>query len=176
MGSIMDSNSRNVVFRRPLLNYFRAIIFLFLASSLVVSCGDNALVDKNIAIEGRTWDYENKPHIEVEVMDTNQRYDVFLNLRHTNQYPYSNIFVLLHQQHPNGLRDTTRVEIRLAEPDGRWLGNGTGSLFSYQQLAKGNYVFPDTGRYVFSFEQNMRENPLPAVSDIGLRIVPRNNR
>lgn len=147
---------------------------VLLIGMMMSSCSDNALVDKNVAIEGRQWDYEYKPGIEVEVTDAQQRYDLFLNLRHTNNYPYSNIFVLLHQRHPNGTRDTTRVEIRLAEPDGRWLGSGSGSLFSHQQLVRGNYTFPDTGRYVFSFEQNMRENPLPEITDVGIRISPAN--
>lgn len=153
----------------------RILVILFVFGGAMLSCNDNALVDKNVAIDGHTWDYENKPHIEVEVTDNSQRYDVFLNFRHTSQYPYSNVFILMHQQHPSGFRDTTRVEIRLAEPDGRWLGKGTGSVFNHQQKVKSNYVFPDTGRYVFSFEQNMRENPLPAVSDIGLRVAPQNN-
>ena len=97
------------------------------------------------------------------------------NLRHTNNYAYANIFVLLHQHAPSGARDTTPVEIELAAPDGRWLGSGSGAVFSHQHLVRGNYTFPDTGRYVFLIEQNMRENPLPGVTDVGIRIAPAAN-
>lgn len=151
-------------------NTLWAIALLFIG--LLASCGDPALVDKNIAIDSEAWDYKKQVQFEVDVENNSQSYDIFLNFRHKSSYPYSNIFVLFHQQHPDGHQDTSRVEIRLAEPDGRWLGSGTGALFSYQQLVKSNYYFPDTGRYVLSFEQNMRENPLPGVSDIGVRIVP----
>ncbi len=147
-------------------------MLLCVAGSMLASCSDNALTDTNIAIEGRAWDYDNQPHIEVDVADATQRYDLFVNLRHTDKYAYSNIFVLLHQQNPDGSRDTARVEMRLAAPDGRWLGRGSGMLFSHQHVVRSNYAFPDTGRYVFSFEQNMRENPLLEVADVGIRIAP----
>lgn len=160
-------------FRR--FNCWAHIIFFLSITGLVTSCSDAALIDKNIPIENRSWDYANKPSIEVQVLDTSQRYDVYLNFRHTNQYAYSNVFVLLQQQYPGGLTDTTRVEIKLAESDGRWLGNGSGSIFSHQQLVKKHYSFPDTGRYIFTFEQNMRKNPLPAVADVGIRITPNTN-
>lgn len=154
------------------LRQWVSYVLLCVAGSILASCNDNALTDTNIAIEGRAWDYGNQPHIEVDVADASQRYDLFVNLRHTDKYAYSNIFVLLHQQNPDGSRDTARVEMRLAAPDGRWLGQGSGAMFSHQHLIRSNYAFPDTGHYVFSIEQNMRENPLLEVSDVGIRIAP----
>lgn len=161
--------------RARTLTRLAAGYLLWILAGLAASCSDTALTDTNVAIDDRRWDYENKPRIEVDVADASQRYDVFLNLRHTNKYTYSNIFVLLHQHDPDGGRDTTRVEIRLAAPDGRWLGSGSGAIFSHQHLVRDNYTFPDTGRYVFLIEQNMRENPLPEVTDVGIRIAPATN-
>lgn len=168
MRSLRNASSKpTATRRRPVL-----LALVVAGIGMALACNDNALVDQNEAIRDRIWDYGNRPSIEVNITDANQPYDLFLNLRHSGKYAYSNIFVLLHQHAPNGSRDTTRVEIRLAEPDGRWTGRSSGSLFSHQQLVRSNYVFPDTGRYVFSFEQNMRENPLPEVVGVGLRIAP----
>lgn len=150
---------------------FHLFLFVWFAA-IAYSCSDTALLEKNVAIKDRIWDYEDQPQITVTVTEAGKPYDIFLNLRHTAAYRFANIFVLLHQHHPSGADSTVRIEIPLAASDGRWLGSGTGNLLSYQQLIKKNYHFPDTGKYVFSFEQNMRENPLKEVTDIGIRIVP----
>jgi len=37
-------------------------------------------------------------------------------------------------------------------------------------MFRANYMFPAKGVYHFSIEQNMRDNPLHEVSDVGLRV------
>lgn len=139
---------------------------------LAASCTDTAVLDENKAIADRTWHYDDQPHFVAHITDTGQRYRIFLNLRHTPDYRYSNVFLLVHQSGPV-MRDTTeRFELHLAESDGRWLGRSSGSMYTHQQLVKENVHFPDTGKYHFVIEQNMRENPLREIADVGVRIEP----
>ncbi len=139
---------------------------------LMASCTDTALLDENVSIADHQWHYDDQPRLAVHVKDADKPYRVYLNLRHTPDYKYSNIFVLIHQRQPDGQDTTERVELRLAEPDGRWLGRGNGSVYAHQQLIKDSFRFPDTGEYVFTLEQNMRENPLEGVADVGIRVAP----
>lgn len=140
---------------------------------LAISCAeDTAVLDKNVAIADKAWHYHDKPRLMAHITDTGPPYNVYLNLRHTAEYRYSNIFLLVHRSGP-GMPDTTeRVELPLAEPDGRWLGRSTGSLYAHKYLFKENMHFADTGQYLFTIEQNMRENPLPGVADVGIRLEP----
>ena len=142
-----------------------------LACLAFISCDSNAYFEKNLPIKDQAWNYKDKPAFEVKIDDKNAKYDVFINLRHTNNYDYSNIFVLLHEK-GKGLKDTTyRKEIPLAAVDGKWYGNTAGSLYEVQFLAKENFIFPDTGTYTFALEQNMRDNPLKDVNDVGIKII-----
>jgi len=135
------------------------------------ACKDqNTLVDTNQEIEKRTWTYIDKVKVPVTISDSSQAYNVYLNLRHTGDYKYSNIFILVHEISPEGKTITERKEIKLALPDGEWLGKGSGNLYSYQVLVKSKYRFAKKGNYVFQLEQNMRDNPLREVSDAGIRI------
>jgi gliding motility-associated lipoprotein GldH len=93
-----------------------------------------------------------------------------MNLRHTADYKYSNIFVLIHQIAPGGKKVTQRKEFQLAYPDGEWLGSGAGNLYTYQLPFKEGYKFDAAGTYTFIFEQNMRDNPLREVRDVGMRV------
>lgn len=140
---------------------------------LVFACTNTAYFEENTVIANRKWDYNQTPTFQVKIDDSLAKYDIYINLRHTNLYDYSNIFVLLHGK-GKGLADTTlRKEIKLAELDGKWLGNSSGSLYEIQQLVKQGYSFPDTGIYTFAIEQNMRVNPLLEVTDVGIKIIKR---
>jgi len=147
------------------------LFLLSLVALLAHSCREQAFYEMNEPVPDRNWTYGHVPAFEVRIADTAARYDVFLRVRHTSAYPFSNLFLLLHEKGP-GLRDTAfRHEMKLAELDGRWTGTGAGGLFDNELLAKKDFVFPDTGVYRFAVEQNMRENPLREVADVGIKLL-----
>lgn len=145
-----------------------AVAFL---STVLFSCvKNNALTDTHQVISGNHWSYINKVQIPFEIADTAARYNIIINLRHTSDYKYSNIFFLIHIIAPDGKRLTERKEFTLALPDGEWLGKGSGNIYSYQLPYRTGYRFDKKGRYVIVLEQNMRDNPLREVTDAGLRL------
>ncbi|MGV3509299.1 MAG: gliding motility lipoprotein GldH [Sphingobacteriaceae bacterium] len=148
------------------------IIGIVLFAALFSGCIDNAIIDVNKEITNRNWSYIKKISVPVEITDHTKSYNLYMNLRHTADYKYSNVFVLIHQISPNRKRATERKEFQLAYPDGEWLGSGSGNLYTYQLMFKENYKFPAPGKYTFVFEQNMRDNPLREVTDVGLRVEP----
>ncbi|HYK76887.1 MAG TPA: gliding motility lipoprotein GldH [Daejeonella sp.] len=153
---------------------FRKARFFLLAiglSTALISCRDsNTLVDTNQEIMGRNWGYDNKIRVPVQIQDEQKSYNIYLNLRHSAEYKYSNIFVLLHIKGPDGKLITERKEFKLAEPNGEWVGKGSGNMYSYQLLFKKGYRFLEKGTYSIEIEQNMRDNPLREITDIGLRV------
>lgn len=147
------------------------ILYSIISLSLFTSCVDGNYYEKNQAIPNREWDYATIPSFAIHVTERGSKFDVFINLRHTGDYDFSNIHVLLHQKGPNLLDTVQRREITLAELDGKWLGNSAGVLYDIQYLAVKDLVIPDTGLYTFSIEQSMRQNPLKDVSDVGIKLI-----
>lgn len=139
--------------------------------SIFTSCGDSVtVVDSNVELGKRNWGYTEKVRIPVNIEETGIPYNVYLNLRHTSDYKYSNIFLLIHITSPDGKKTTERKEFKLALSDGEWLGSGSGNLYSYQLMIRENYKFPLKGKYMIELEQNMRDNPLDQVTDAGIRV------
>ncbi|PWG78204.1 gliding motility lipoprotein GldH [Pararcticibacter amylolyticus] len=136
------------------------------------ACTDSAVIDTNQKIDNRNWTYTQKVRFPVTIEDPAKAYNVYLNLRHTADYKYSNIFVLIHQSGPGMKTSTERREFKLAYPDGEWLGSGSGNFYTYQLQFRENYKFPSKGIYTFEFEQNMRDNPLREINDVGIRVEP----
>jgi len=155
--------------KKALVFLFTAMLFFVLLS--LAGCTDNnAVIDQNTEIVNNNWGYANKIKYAVTINNEQILYNLYLNLRVTGDYKYSNIFVLIYQSGPDKKAAATRYEFKLANPDGEWLGQGSGNLYSYQVPFRLNYKFPAKGVYQFSIEQNMRDNPLHEVSDVGLRV------
>lgn len=128
------------------------------------------IADQSTGIENQNWGYNNRVRTDFVIDDITITYNLYLNLRVTPDYKYSNIFVLIHQIGPDKKVETSRYEFTLADKDGEWLGQGTGNLYSYQVTYKTKYKFPAKGKYRIEVEQNMRDNPLRNVSDAGVRV------
>ena len=147
---------------------FSSLLFILAGLS---SCTDpNAVFDQNTEIGNRNWSYLNKMRYDVKIDDPSVPYNLYLNLRVTGDYKYSNLFVLITQGPLNSKANSARYEFKLAKADGEWLGKGTGNLYSYQLPFEKSFKFPAKGVYHFEIEQNMRDNPLHEVSDVGLRV------
>lgn len=125
---------------------------------------------KNIAIPDYAWDYSFHPRFEVRITDTTARYNIEVTIRHTNAYPFSNIWLLVSTNYTGHKPKSRRVELPLANREGRWLGSGMGDVFEHRIPIQQNARFDKSGIYYFSFEQNMRLNPLPHIMSVGLRI------
>jgi len=152
------------------MNNIKYYFFLAIICIATLGCDTNNLADLNVSMPKRNWSYVNKVKASVEIKDHSKPHTVYFKLRHTADYRYSNIFVLLHVKAPGQKKTTRRFEYKLAESDGQWLGSGSGNLFTYKLNMLTNYRFPANGVYEFEIEQNMRDNPLKEVSDAGITI------
>ena len=135
------------------------------------SCGDkNSIYDESVVIPNASWDNKNFPYFDIQVDDTISSYDFYLNIRHLENYRYSNFYMFLHTTFPNGNQTHDTIECILSYPDGRWIGDGSGSVRNLKILLNNNLRFPIRGNYHFEIEQAMREPMLDGITDIGLRV------
>ncbi|SMO60451.1 gliding motility lipoprotein GldH [Solitalea koreensis] len=150
--------------------FFKAFSLILITSIISVSCSDSAVFDDNKNIDRKGWSFHDKADFNVKI-ETPGIYNVFLNLRHTDDYRYSNIFLLMSVQAPGQKEvEKRRIEVKLAEQDGHWLGNGSGNLYARRVFLTDKINFLRPGEYHFELEQNMRDEPLLEIADIGIRI------
>lgn len=142
------------------------ILLLFLTA---ISCDPNMVYDQYVPIEGGLWKWVDAREFKVDITDTTSLNDIYLQVRHTVEYPLSNLYMFVHVKGPTGqvLKDT--VNLILASPDGRWTGRGNGNLRELQLLYRKQTQFRTSGVYTFTIEQGMRNPELP-VTDLGIRV------
>jgi len=78
------------------------------------SCNPNRVYEKNIDIKDNVWDKDVKTSYTVDIEDTTQHYDVYVNIRHTTFYQFSNLWIMIYTTFPDGKRLTQRIEIHVS--------------------------------------------------------------
>lgn len=140
---------------------------LFIISLSLFSCDKNRIYELNTDIKNNNWTYIDKKDFEFNITKTNS-IQALINFRHTSNFSSRNIILLLQSTNPKGIKDTININIPLSEPNGMWYGKCSGNICNIQYPL--DFNFTDTGKYIFSLQQNMRKNPLPNAMSIGIRI------
>lgn len=150
----------------------RSYLYAILLFSLVIQSCDDAVYNKMKPVSPEGWHMNEPVKFDVEVSDTSTLYDFYVMIRHQTDYAYSNLYCFVSTTMPGDSISTDTIEFVLAQPDGTWIGNGTGSLRTNDVLISRKFVFPSTGLYSFEFTQAMRDTMLTGITDLGIRITP----
>lgn len=146
------------------------ILLSFTMVMLCVSCDSNKVYEDNLPMENNNWLSEDIKSFSFEVTDTISPVNIYVNLRTTTDYAYSNIYVFLYTEFPNGVSDKDTLEFLLAQPDGKWLGENSGTIVEFKGLIATGGRFSTAGEYTFKLQHAMREESLPEIVDVGIRV------
>ena len=149
----------------------RVYLLVALSSQLIAfSCTTIDLFEKSVTIPGHAWDNSFRPSFDFTIKDTSSLYQLYLVLRHTEKYNYTNIYIHLYARVP-GQDSTIKIQrdLLLATKEKGWLGIGMDDIYDHR-IALGDPEILKPGKYTFTLEQIMRENPLQHVLNAGIRI------
>jgi gliding motility-associated lipoprotein GldH len=146
-------------------------LFVAVCSLLILlSCDPARVYEKNIKIPDGVWEKDHKVSFEVFIDDTVSAHNLYVNVRNTSLYPYSNLHLFIETTAPSGHAIRETFEVTLADERGKWLGSGLGDIWDLQQIYKKNVRFAQRGKYTIVYQHGMRVDRLPFVLDVGLRI------
>lgn len=154
------------------MKFSRYAVYSVLAvlGALFASCDRNRVYEENMPVENGVWTIGKRAGFDVEISALNHRYNMYLNVRNSPDYPYSNLYIFMTTLLPDGKMTRDTLELTLADYDGRWLGSGMGSVKFSRFLLKNGLQFKQKGIYRFELEQGMRVKELAGIRDIGMRI------
>ncbi len=149
---------------------FRYAFQIMLLTSLLSACNKNKIFHRFADIPGNKWNNKNIVHFDVPITDTASSHNVYLLIRNTANYKFSNIYLFVTITSPAGFSVKDTVELTLADEKGRWLGKGAANLYTSRHPFKMNIRFPYRGIYTFDIEQALREAEIKNISGVGLQI------
>jgi gliding motility-associated lipoprotein GldH len=145
--------------------------FIFLLSSLLlVGCDQNVVFENNIMISPDGWKQDEVVQFEWDITDTISLHNFYVSIRNGEGYQYSNIFLFVSMEFPNGKMSVDTIDCPLADADGHWLGSGLGDLYDNRIIFKERKKFPMAGHYRITIQQAMRKENLEEIHDVGFRL------
>ena len=153
-----------------LYSIFPKVCLVLLLLFLLQSCDSKRLYEENKEIPGGQWSSKNKINFEFTIPDTTTVYNVLINVRNASQYQFANLYLFVTTTYPDGKTSKDTLDCPLQDPTGKWLGKGIGDLWDNRLLFKPSVKFRQAGKYKLEYEQAMRVDPLPMITDVGLRV------
>ncbi|MCR9182317.1 MAG: gliding motility lipoprotein GldH [Flavobacteriaceae bacterium] len=149
--------------------------FFFLFAALLMSCQSNEIHSDFVTLPNH-WSLEQNLEFIIPEIDSLTNYNIFFTVRNTNEFKFSNLFLIAAIHFPNGKVVQDTLEYQMANPDGTWLG--TGNRVKENKLwYKENIRFFEEGNYRIKLRHAMRNNAsimgvnkLEGITDVGIII------
>lgn len=145
-------------------------ILIFIIGCSFVGCQYDVLYEKNIPVNTYQWNILDTLRYDIEIKDSLQKYDLSISIRHRDQYDYTNLYINIHTLLPNGTTKSELVSLPLCDESGNWLGKCSGDICFSRILLMKKIQFPITGKYRFYITQEMRQQDLKNILDVGMRL------
>ena len=149
-------------------------VLLLIVIFLFFSCDKKRVFDEYKSM-GNTWNKDSIVTFELPVLDSTKNYNLFVNLRANNSYPFNNLFLIVAMERPNGFTKVDTLEYQMANSDGTLLGNGFSDLKESKLFFKEKINLK--GKYKVHIKQAVRENgkvpgveALDGITEVGFRI------
>lgn len=138
---------------------------------LAAACTPNRTYETTETISGQKWYRSDTLAMQVAISDTSASYNLFFVVRHTNDFPFRNLWMRLYTYYPSGKTGMLREQVILGDnATQQWLTdclqNTCNGLIPIVEGLK----FSEVGTYRFTVHHIMRTNPLPGIMDVGLRL------
>ncbi|MDA7705860.1 gliding motility lipoprotein GldH [Flavobacteriaceae bacterium] len=161
----------------------KSVLWIFLFVFVALSCQQNKVFDRYTSISNG-WNKQDVISYDFAAPDTANPYNLFINLRTTTAYKFSNLFLIVELDYPNGKVTKDTLEFLMAKPNGELLGSGFTSIKEHKLSFKGYdtpFVFTEEGTYKVQIQQAMRHRGEPngvvqleGIIDVGFSIESSN--
>ena len=149
---------------------------LFLIGTIVIfiSCNNSIVFEKYITFENQEWNTDSLLSFGYTITDTISTYKLVLNVRHSVEYEYQNLFLFVKSD-----SSTDTIELLLAEDNGKWTGKGKSNIKEFSTTILSPKIYQN-GLHSFSLELAMRDNTstelekLNGISDISFYLTTEN--
>jgi gliding motility-associated lipoprotein GldH len=175
LGTEINPETKNLIKIKKVKRMSRFFVFSFFLI-LIYSCDSKTIISMNKELPG-VWKKEEIVTFNLPELDSLKGYNLFINLRNTNDYKFNNIYLIVVMNSPYGRIVTDTLEYQMAKPDGTWLGNGIGNVKENKLWYKEHIFLNEKGPYTVSISQAMRNNGavsgvknLEGIIDVGLSV------
>lgn len=147
---------------------------------IVFSCDSKRVFDTYNSLP-EFWHQDSVQTFKFDSKDSLSTYNLFLNIRNKEDYPFNNLFLVTEITYPHGKTISDTLEYLMAYPDGSLMGTGFSTVKENKLIYKEGFHFEENGIYTIQVNQAMRKydhtdgvKALKGITDVGFRIETKN--
>lgn len=151
-------------------------ILFVLVAFLIISCDEKRVFDEYKSV-GDSWHKDSIVSFKLPKLDSLKKYNLYVNTRANNDYPFSNLFLIVSLVQPNKKVLVDTLEYEMANPDGSLMGDGFSDVKESKLFYKPNVNFKLKGDYTVKIQQAVRQtgkvagvDNLKGITEIGFRV------
>lgn len=152
----------------------KAFLISSFLSLILLACGPKYVINKTYYIADNEWTYADSLRFEFEIKDTLKLYDLIIELKHSTDFAYQNLYTQIHTTFPDGMHLNKPVSLEIANPAGEWQGKCNSKSCRIEIPIQQGAYFNQIGVYRIVLEQYMRENPVKGVQSVALKVQATN--
>ena len=137
---------------------------------LLQGCDKHVYYTDEHDVDETGWNMNDAAVFDVDVDDTLQVFDFFIDVRNSVHFPKANVFFFINTTFPDGSVAYDTLECPLADVEGHWYGRRTGRYVDSRYVFRRHVIFPRTGLYRFEILHGMRDTNVVGLKSVGLRI------
>ena len=154
----------------------RNSFILLLVAVLLFSCDEKRVFDEYQSV-GKEWHKDSVVTFELPSLDSKKLYNLYVNVRNNDDYPFNNLFLIVSLEQPNRQIKVDTLEYQMTNPDGTLLGDGFTDIKENKLFYKDKVGFTQKGIYKIHIKHAVRQtgkiegvSSLAGISDVGFRI------
>jgi gliding motility-associated lipoprotein GldH len=151
-------------------------LLCFLLALLIISCDKKSVFDEYKSV-GNAWHQDSIITFKLPKLESDKSYNLFVNVRDNNDYPFDNLFLIVSLEQPNKKVLVDTLEYKMANPDGTLMGDGFSDIKESKLFYKEKVAFKLKGDYKVHIQQAVRQtgkvsgvNDLKGITEVGFRV------
>jgi gliding motility-associated lipoprotein GldH len=155
----------------------RLLLTMLITSGLLCACQENSYYHRSEVPPSTGWEMNRTLYFQDSLREnTPELLHMEVELRHNNLYPYQNLWLYLRTRTSDGTDRLDSINWTLAEPSGKWLGNGWGSLYSLSYRLPDLKIRKTKGSkwFVVEMQHGLKDPVLEGVESLGLHLFTDN--
>ena len=145
-------------------------ILILIVSLLLVGCQGDIVYTVFKSLPNVGWEADSSLCYQPVITDSIADYQMLITIRHTDVYPYQNLWLFVDIEQDSLLLTRDTIECYMANERGEWLGGGL-TVHELPLLYSDSYQFANSGEYQISITQGMREDTLIGIKEVGVKII-----
>ena len=151
-------------------------LLCFLLALLIISCDKKSVFDEYKSV-GNAWNRDSIITFKLPKLESEKNYNLFVNVRDNNDYPFDNLFLIVSLEQPNKKVVVDTLEYKMANPDGTLMGDGFSDIKESKLFYKEKVAFKLKGDYKVHIQQAVRQtgkvsgvDDLKGITEVGFRV------